>query len=222
MKRRLCAALLFAAISGAAPAGAAVIDFDGLPYTTPTAVVPLSDQYASLGVLFEGGVGSINTFGNVIVLPSDPDGFNVGYMRLDQVQTIRFVDPTNSAVDAVTNFVSFDNLGLIASGGVYDGFTAQAFDLNGLLLGQATINAIGPFAGRSPFQTSFSFEGIHRIVATQIEAGGMAPIDNLTFGPLTTAQAGAVPEPATWLTMIVGFAAVGVMVRRRVARQTAA
>ncbi|MBL8772136.1 MAG: PEPxxWA-CTERM sorting domain-containing protein [Phenylobacterium sp.] len=203
-------------VAAAATAQATTIDFDSLPYSTPGAVVELNTQFAHLGVLFEAGVGSIDTFGGVIILPGDPDGTNIGYMRLGAPQTIRFVDPSNSAVNATTNFVSFDNLGLIASAGEYSGFTARAFDLNGNLLGETTVAPAGPAQARAVFQTSLSFTGIHRITTTRIPSpiGGMQPIDNLTFGPLTVVTPGGVPEPSTWAMMILGFAAAGHILRR--------
>lgn len=206
-----------AALAVAASAEATVIDFDDLAYPTPTSVVELNTQFAHLGILFENGVGSKDTFGGVIILPTDSDGTNLGYMRLGAPQTIRFVDPTNSAVNATTDFVSFDNLGLIASGGLYSGFNARAYDVNGNLLGETTVDPVGPSQARSPFTTSFSFAGIHRITTTRIvrQDIGMQPIDNLTFGPLTiVTPAQAVPEPSTWATMILGFGLAGAALRR--------
>lgn len=206
-----------AAVAVAATAEAAVIDFDGLAYSTPSSVVELNTQFAHLGILFENGVGSKDTFGGVIILPTDPDGTNLGYMRLGAPQTIRFVDPTNSAVNATTDFVSFDNLGLIASGGLYSGFNARAYDVNGNLLGETTVDPIGPLQARSPFTTSFSFAGIHRITTTRIvrQDVGMQPIDNLTFGPLTiVTPSQGVPEPSAWAMMILGFGLVGAGFRR--------
>lgn len=215
----LAVSVAVAALTVGATARAAVIDFDSLPYPSPASFLFLDSQFAHLGVLFEGGVGSNDTFGGVVVLPTDPDGTNRGYMRLGAPQTIRFVDPTNSAVNATTNFVSFDNVGLIASGGQYSGFTASAFDVSGNLLGQVTINPVGPFQSRSTFNTSLSFAGIHRITTTRIPSRdvGMQPIDNLMFGPLTilSPPGQGIPEPSAWVMMILGFAAAGVGLRRR-------
>jgi outer membrane lipase/esterase len=55
----------------------------------------------------------------------------------------------------------------------------------------------------------FSFDGIHPTAA--IQAAGYHDMDQ-RFG-LTSFQS-AVPEPASWLMMIVGFALSGVALRR--------
>ena len=63
----------------------------------------------------------------------------------------------------------------------------------------------------------FSFDGVHPTAAVQ--AAGYHDMDRL-FG-LTAAQ--AVPEPASWLTMIAGFGAIGAALRsRRSARRISA
>jgi len=54
--------------------------------------------------------------------------------------------------------------------------------------------------------------------AHSIDFGGTANYtvyDNVTFGSATPGGGGAVPEPATWAMMLVGFGAVGAAVRRR-------
>ncbi len=49
-----------------------------------------------------------------------------------------------------------------------------------------------------------------------------AAIDNLTFTISDVNVAGAVPEPATWLSMILGFGLIGSAARRRTARSAVA
>jgi len=55
-------------------------------------------------------------------------------------------------------------------------------------------------------------------VGSGIGAGYLAYADNITFGGDTyNFEIAAVPEPATWAMMIMGFGAAGSMIRRRVA-----
>lgn len=56
---------------------------------------------------------------------------------------------------------------------------------------------------------------VHRFT---LQSDSLFAIDDLQMG-LETVMPG-IPEPATWLMMIVGFGAVGVSLRRRVARQS--
>ena len=51
-----------------------------------------------------------------------------------------------------------------------------------------------------------------------IPAAGVTPVnqyDNLRFEITSVAPGAAVPEPATWAMMIVGFGAAGALLRRR-------
>ena len=66
--------------------------------------------------------------------------------------------------------------------------------------------------------------GANEIALYSGSGGGQFYVDNITVGDFVvgeaansviTAQAGGVPEPATWAMMIIGFGLAGSMVRRR-------
>ena len=96
----------------------------------------------------------------------------------------------------------FQNFG----GGSQQG-TAATFTLN-FLLGGSNVGTytslVAPNGGGFFGLTGTSFDTV-----TVSQAGGFAVVDNVSFA------AGAVPEPATWAMMVVGFGALGFAVRRR-------
>jgi len=80
-------------------------------------------------------------------------------------------------------------------------FTASAFDGGGNLLGSSSVSG--------PLETvSFNFGGISSI---QFSTTTQFGVDNFQF----TQGNSAVPEPATWAMMLLGFGAVGFSFRRR-------
>lgn len=80
-----------------------------------------------------------------------------------------------------------------------------------------TNNAAGFFGynGSSylDFQHGFTIAEINDVSGH--EAGGAFEPNNVAFATVIPAVAPAVPEPATWAMMIVGFGAVGLAIRRR-------
>ncbi|MBU3079164.1 Npun_F0296 family exosortase-dependent surface protein [Sphingomonas quercus] len=83
-------------------------------------------------------------------------------------------------------------------------------------------NPNAPFAGEAPGEAFafFNFQSdqvFDRIWLTQNGIGGFE-VDNLTLGYIARQQAGAalaMPEPASWAMMLVGFGAAGLGLRRR-------
>jgi PEP-CTERM motif len=61
---------------------------------------------------------------------------------------------------------------------------------------------------------SFLAPGTHTLTVTGITYGTGAGFDSSYSGTLTFATATAVPEPATWLSMVLGFGVLGVALRR--------
>ena len=108
---------------------------------------------------------------------------------------------------------SADNVG--GSVGVYDG-------LNGTGSLLATLNLTtngglcpGYNAGFCPFSAAgVNFAGTARSISFAGVANQIV-FDDVTFGSSTPGQTGAVPEPATWAMMMLGFGAVGGAMRRR-------
>lgn len=113
-----------------------------------------------------------------------------------------------SALDANNTVAFYKGATLLGSTNL------TAFPLSGAYAG----NPSGPFAGQNGGEkyAFFNFrvtEGFDRVVLSQNGGGGFE-LDNITIGA-------AVPEPATWGMMIVGFGLVGLGVRRRMPVVTA-
>lgn len=203
MRLKVLLAAVGIACSGAAAAAQVPVDFDSL-----TAPVALADQFTAQGVVFEIATVINQSFGGQVVIPS-----GTNYVAFGDGFTITFVDPTNPSVAAVTDSVSFANLG-IHSGGQYDGFTVSARNLSGTELGSATVQPVNAGSEILPYDTSFAFAGIHSLVFARITnptGAGIVGLDSLRFEAVTAVT--AVPLPATlWL---LAPAVAGLARRRR-------
>ncbi|MFC3595135.1 PEPxxWA-CTERM sorting domain-containing protein [Novosphingobium piscinae] len=93
--------------------------------------------------------------------------------------------------------------------------------LASLVLGKATSGSSNPDGFGAQYCTfqdfSLGFSGVAKLVVF----GGTVNqqvFDDLTFGSTTAGSGGntgAVPEPSTWAMMLLGFAAVGMAMRKR-------
>ena len=200
-KIALAAALLGSAVSMPAFAQTTV-NFD-------TSTDPAS--YASQGLALNGFTITSNTFGNAVAVPSTPN-----YANADATgSTISFVDPITGAARTSNGF-GLTIPGLNLGNGYYAGATLSFLGAGGLLLGTQTFAPVGPDAFRGPVQYANNIANISSVVFTRIENSrgpALFPIDDVTFS--LNAVTGAVPEPATWGMMILGFGVMGVAVRRR-------
>jgi hypothetical protein len=196
-----------AAILWCAPATAAVtvLNFEGIAN-----LAPVGGFYSSLGYEFSpdtlalvdadaGGSGNI---------ANEPSG-ETGMFFLDSNNAI-----LNVAAGFDTGFSFFYSSSVAAAVTVWSGL-----DGTGTLLGEIPITGqfnsgctgdpTGDFCNWT--NQGVSFAG----VARSINFGGTANqtvYDDITFG---SDVAGAVPEPATWGLMILGFGAIGCALRRR-------
>ncbi len=95
--------------------------------------------------------------------------------------------------------------------------TFEAFDASGISLGTLTGNhadaAQTGETGEDRFYGVTNQAGISRIRITNTSGGIEA--DHVQYGFRLATVPGAVPEPATWAMMILGFGAVGGILRRR-------
>ena len=201
MKKYVLAAALAAA--SAMPAYAqTTVNFD-------TSTNPAS--YTAQGLVLNGFTIQSNTFGGAVSTPSQP---NYATVNLGG-GSIRFVDPTTGA-PTTSNGFGITSSGLNLGGGYFAGATLNFLTLGGALLGSQTFSPAGPNELRTAFQYANNFANIGLVTFTRIEnANGpaLAPFDNVTFS--LNAATGAVPEPATWGMMILGFGAMGYAMRRR-------
>jgi hypothetical protein len=182
----ICTVLLLGSMM-ARPAGAIqTLNFDSL-----VPGVAVTDQFADAGVLFEGAVaygfsfpgssGSISICGTPAVsgaLCGPPDVI------------LTFVDPTDPAVPATTDYVSllFGDVALTTN-------FLEAFDLVGTSLGVVNV----PTPPTVQF-ISFAHPGIHRVV---LHLSNEAVFDDLKFNDVT------VPEP--FASLLVGLGLLGFM-----------
>jgi len=157
-------------------AAAVTVDFDTL-----TSGTLLADQFLADGAQFSG-VFSVadTTFGGALTVPSPPNWVAVG----DGTQTLRFVDPADSARLASTDAVSVDTPAL--SNGCFDAIQMKAYDVQHRLIDTATTPAFT--SSGSLTTTTVSGAGIHYVKMTRIVSGCSAPFDNLVFAALVVSD----------------------------------
>lgn len=128
----------------------------------------------------------------------------------------------------LTSYVNLSSLSAFAGGVTYNISTTTQFYLNGgnyagLFFGSAG-NGGGAFSGTGPGLAGY--DATSSLATTPLTAYFTGPVSfqtdkgavqlssfsNGTFGSTVSA---AVPEPATWAMMLLGFAAVGFAMRRR-------
>lgn len=209
--------VLFAAVLCAPPANAVpiVVNFDDLaamPFFETGQPIPASarlyDQMMpTLGVLFTSGSACVavvdlgpdhTTSGLNGIGGATADG-NLTYARTSPL-VIRFCEPGNPSVPAVTNFVSIR--ADLWGGGLP--ITLNAYDVHGTLvdsdttadLGGATLTVSGP--------------GIHAVQFLGTSDLGGVACDDLTFNPTAV-----IPEPTSLLLASLGFGLVSAVRRFR-------
>ena len=224
MNRSILAAMVSVALTVPVSANAALnlITFEE-PVLTAMAnsagsAVPLGAQLSTqflstLGVSFDSGAGYVavanHGFPDLTPTPPNVIGGTNAFGQLDYTAVIRasFYDPSNTANKATTDHVKvLGELFGLGSGTV----TLRAFDQFGGLLGQVTDTDDKPL-GFGPV-LELNLAGIHYV--TFSGTSGTVAYDNFEFNTVTPVS-GAVPEPATWAMMIVGFGTAGSMIRRR-------
>jgi hypothetical protein len=157
------------------------------------------DTYETRGAIFSGGARVTNALSvGAVVLVSPPN-----YVSMLSDAAITFVDPTDAAITATTDYVEFDNLGLIAGkGGWYAGFTVTALGLDGSVIDVSTVPYVARPDGRAIFTTTLTGPGIHSLQFDLIPnplGAALAPFDNLRFSDPVP-----VPEPSALALLGIG------------------
>jgi hypothetical protein len=175
-----------------------------------TALFGLAASPASAAVILDLGVNPTSATGS----------FNhaVGGTTFDDQYTFQLVGgETFLTIASVTN-------NFASASSQITGFTGSVFQIVGEIGGADDILVIGPVAATANCGANCQGFGGSAILAAgnyyldlEGTGGGTAGYG----GTLSTTQVGAVPEPATWAMMILGFAGVGFMAYRR-RNQTAA
>lgn len=197
--KRFIITCLFVAISLITNnASATTITFDDLIAPAMfSGTVPLTDQYASSGVIFSGptnGAGGavLALAGNFGVTPHSGSNF-LAFNREGYA-----VDPETLTFTSLVNSVSI----YAAGGQVEDTFIMRAFDSSRNLLATDTV-----FTQGWDLLSVFSTTGIKYV--DLIQRGDNAFVyDDLSFA------AAAVPEPSTFLLFGLGLLGAGLMRRR--------
>ena len=222
--RLLSLAATTVALLAAVPADAATtITFDTLPSGTalPASGTTIGTQYQSLGVTFSGSntignyTGPLNAWGLIqatgpagsgnylgsfgAIPPGGPSNYLLA-PRYD-VMSLLFAD-TASAI----------SFGLSAA---RPGVTINAYGANGALLQSlAGVVSDSGFTLQTLSATNVArVDLVGTFSGTTANSARLFGIDTLTF--TANAAAGAVPEPATWGMMILGFGMIGGAARSR-------
>jgi hypothetical protein len=184
---------------------------------SPGAPVPLASQLStqflsSNGVTFGSGAGYVAVVDHVpscgsTCTPTPPNIIGGtaadGTLNYTVPITASFFSTADTSVKATTGFVR------VLGDKFPDGSiaTLEAYGEGGNLLGSISVPE-GTIFGQGA-DLSLTLAGIQSV--RFFSNGGTVGFDNFEFGDLQA----AVPEPASWAMMIIGFAAAGAGVRRR-------
>jgi PEP-CTERM motif len=192
MRTSIFAAGLGAAMLAAAPAAATLINFDDVPTVFQESFV-LAPGYQGFDWTNARALNAINQGeGYLAGMVSGP---NVLFNIFGVEATVSSSTPFTLNSGYFTN-AFFGDQNVIVTG--FNGGTQVFSDSFAITRSSPTFRT---FSNASI--TSFTFVGSN---------GSQVVIDDLTVNEAT---APAVPEPASWLMMIVGFGAVGTVLRRR-------
>ncbi|WP_242141227.1 PEPxxWA-CTERM sorting domain-containing protein [Sphingomonas sp. TREG-RG-20F-R18-01] len=129
--------------------------------------------------------------------------------------TALFQLDSNPTPDTFSSFLGSDQLAFKNVAGIFGGIAGVASNIgfgNGLF---ASLNINAPNVGFSQFSSPTLFSGPAN---APVFSTGTFTLVNPFFGNANlkiSAVAGAVPEPATWTMMLLGFGGIGFAMRRR-------
>ena len=168
------------------------------------------DQYVSPnvpGFTFDGYSGIIsNSYVNA--LPVAPDGTQAAFIQF-------YVTPPSGSIGWTVNGFNpgaLYTLSFYAAGSALDGVGVNPFDITFVGATTADTTSFTPLAGLYQYN-SLSFTA----TAASVTIGfiGTGTSGNLVTGLDDLLITSAVPEPATWAMMLLGFGGIGFMLRNR-------
>ena len=217
MKQSLSGALLvcIAFAAGTSPVLANLIDFDshastGQNFGTPPAAAVVTNDYASLGVVF--GRDGLSAGVTVVANPSafsqpngacglDAAGITVAYCTGDIY--FNFVDPGDGVTPATTNAITFV---IGDAGGDLDSWIIHVYAANDVLLTARSV------ASSSNISQSFNYPSMERVwVQWTATTGAGYLLDDLEFAVPTV----NVPEPGTFALLGIGLVGLAALSRRK-------
>lgn len=205
-----------------------------LAVSASTAALAIASPAQAVTVLTFEGVGNFNPVGSyyapnyvfsgaTIALVDADAGGSGNFANEPSADTIMFFTDADNAILNVTNgfttgFSFFYSSSTAAMVNVYSGLNGTGTLLGSISLGAQFYNGCSgdPTGGYCNWSNAgVAFAG----TAYSIDFAGTADqtgFDNITFG---SAVAGNVPEPSTWVMLLLGFGVLGSAMRRGKARQ---
>lgn len=138
---------------------------------------------------------------------------------LAETTTSRWITPTANAADAVVSQVyrlTFDLTGFNAATASFSG-RAATDDIGNLYLNGALLGPVGSYTSWTNIAATSGFvAGVNTLDIEVFNTGGGPSGARIEFLESSVdALTAAVPEPATWAMMVLGFTLVGGSLRRR-------
>lgn len=135
-------------------------------------------------------------------------------------------DTDTSSMSGLTQYVALSSLSAVIGGTSYTILSPTNFYLNGADYAglQFTVTGGGAFSGTGP--ALVGYDPLTNLPSTPLTAYFVGPVsfisdqgtftlDGFANGSFSAELAAAVPEPATWAMLILGFGVVGAFVRRQ-------
>lgn len=198
----LLAAAIAASLVPQSASAASVINFEEFPAMNVNGTLP-GNAYSSLGVTFVG-TDDGSTFGGIGA--GDPGAW--GLLGTNGSTFMGFNGNSYSIGMLFATGIGTFSLDAARSGGSSDGIITITGLLNGNIVGSSSVT-LGGINQWSTLSLAGNFDRVNISGA----GSGFHPfgVDNIRFDSVQS----AVPEPATWAMMLLGFGAIGFGMRRR-------
>lgn len=198
-------------------AAATTIDFEKLPSgaALPSGGTTITDQFQSLGVTFSGtntsanSTGPLNAWGVIAATGAGSGNALASFGAIPAGGPSNYLLAPKYDVMSVMFTTTASGISFALKSGT--AVTINAYNSAGTVVQ----SLLGVSSSPDFALETLSATGVARVDIVR-STPGYFYIDNLTF--TANAATAAVPEPATWGMMIVGFGAMGFAMRRRATR----